>query len=59
MVKAFCVFARQEEGVTAIEYALIALLIALAVLTAVGALGNTLTTMWSTIRDEVVAALSQ
>jgi pilus assembly protein Flp/PilA len=46
-------FVRDEDGVTAIEYALIASLIALAIVATVKALGTTLSTVFNTIGDSV------
>ena len=41
--------ARDEQGATAIEYGLIAALIAVAAITAMGALGNNLSTTFNTV----------
>ena len=49
-------FARDEEGVTAIEYGLIAALIAIVIVAAVRATGTNLNTLWGRIRDEVGTA---
>lgn len=48
-------FTRDEEGVTAIEYGLIAALIAVAIIVAVGAVGTNLNTVFNTIKDKLVA----
>ncbi len=48
-------FARDEEGVTAIEYGLIAALIAVAIIVAVTAVGTNLNTVFNTIKDKLVA----
>jgi pilus assembly protein Flp/PilA len=45
---------RDESGVTAIEYALVASLIAIVILGAVVALGNTLQTLWNSVANCVV-----
>ena len=45
--------ARDEQGATAIEYGLIAALIAVAAITAMGSLGNTLSDTFSNIDDEM------
>lgn len=45
-----------EEGATAIEYGLIAALIAVAAMTAMGALGNELTTTFNTVETEMATA---
>jgi len=42
MTKLFARFVKNESGATAIEYGLIAALIALAIMAAAGALGNSL-----------------
>lgn len=44
-------FFREEEGVTAIEYGLIATLIALAIITAITAVGGQLETTFNAVRD--------
>jgi pilus assembly protein Flp/PilA len=44
-------FLRDEEGVTAIEYGLIAVLIALAIIVGAGALGTQLNTTFQGIAD--------
>ena len=46
-------FLREEEGVTAIEYGLIAGLIAVAIITAVTAVGTSLTNKFNTISTDV------
>ena len=47
--------ARDEQGATAIEYGLIAALIAVAAITAMGALGNTLSDTFSNVSSEMEA----
>ena len=44
---------RDEAGATAIEYGLIAALIAVAAITAMGALGNELSTTFNTVKTEL------
>lgn len=44
-------FIRNEEGVTAIEYALIAALIAVAIVVVLGVVGTDLTAVFQTIAD--------
>lgn len=44
-------FLKDEEGVTAIEYGLIAALIAVAIITTVGEVGTNLNTEFGKIRD--------
>jgi pilus assembly protein Flp/PilA len=46
-------FARDEEGVTAIEYGLIAALIAVAIITAVTLVGDNLDTLFTSIAGEL------
>ena len=45
--------ARDEAGATAIEYGLIAALIAVAAITAMGALGGTLTNTFNEVQTEM------
>ena len=45
-----------EEGATAIEYGLIAALIAVAAITAMGALGNSLSNTFNKVSDEMNSA---
>jgi pilus assembly protein Flp/PilA len=45
--------ARSEAGVTAIEYGLIAALIAVAIITAVTLIGSNLTTMFTTVAGKL------
>ncbi len=44
---------KHEEGVTMIEYALIAALVAIAAVTVLGLLGTELTTIFTTITDSL------
>lgn len=46
-------FFRDEEGVTAIEYALIAALIGVAIATAVGATGSKLNSLFSAVTNNI------
>ena len=48
-------FIREEEGVTAIEYGLIAALIALVIIVAVALVGTNLSTVFQTVADSVPA----
>ncbi len=48
---------RQEDAVTSIEYALVAALIVLAIVVAVGVLGTTVQTLYEDVADQVVAAI--
>jgi len=49
--------ARDEAGATAIEYGLIAALIAVAAITAMGALGGTLTNTFNEVQTDMQAPL--
>jgi pilus assembly protein Flp/PilA len=50
-------FVRDEEGVTAIEYGLIAALIAVTIIVSVNAVGDQLNLVFDAIADNLVAAL--
>ena len=50
-------FVADDAGVTAIEYALLAALIAVTIAGAVGALGLQLLAMWTVVSDAVTAAV--
>ena len=52
-MKFFNKLLRDEQGATAIEYGLIAALIAVAAITAMGTLGNQLSTTFTTVSDEM------
>lgn len=47
-------FLRQEKGVTAIEYGLIAALIAVVIITAVGTVGTNLRDIFAAISDKFI-----
>ena len=49
-------FRRDESGATAIEYGLIAALIAVAIITAAGTLGSNLSTKFSHIATNIASA---
>jgi pilus assembly protein Flp/PilA len=49
-------FLKDEEGIVAIEYALIALLIAVAIVGTVTALGGQLNTVFTSIKNSLSAA---
>jgi pilus assembly protein Flp/PilA len=49
-------FLNNEDGATAIEYGLIAALIGVAIIVAVGAVGTELSTTFTTIKDKLGAA---
>ncbi|WP_063838514.1 Flp family type IVb pilin [Methylobacterium variabile] len=51
-------FVGDESGATAIEYGLIATLIAIAVITAVSTLGNNLSSQFNKIADKLVKSPS-
>ncbi|MBS3648648.1 Flp family type IVb pilin [Pseudaminobacter sp. 19-2017] len=53
MSKLFARFVKDESGATAIEYGLIAALIALAIVVGAGALGNNLSNKFNKIADEL------
>ncbi|KEO91206.1 hypothetical protein EH31_00645 [Erythrobacter longus] len=50
--------ARDEAGATAIEYGLIAALIAVAAITAMGALGGTLTNTFNKVQGDMQAPIT-
>jgi pilus assembly protein Flp/PilA len=50
-------FVRDEEGVTAIEYGLIAALIAVTIIISVTAVGDQLVLVFSKVQTELAAAL--
>ena len=49
-------FMKDESGVTAIEYGLIAALVAVGIIAALGALGDGLNTIFGTVSDELNTA---
>ena len=51
-------FIREEEGVTAIEYGLIAALIAVVIIASVTIVGTQLTNVFTAISDALVTALA-
>jgi pilus assembly protein Flp/PilA len=53
MIKKFMQFLKDEEGVTAVEYAVMAALIALVVIAGAGFLGNQVNDTFNTIGNEV------
>jgi pilus assembly protein Flp/PilA len=52
-MKIFRKMLKNEKGATAIEYGLIAALIAVAAVSAMGALGNTLSTTFNNVSDKM------
>ena len=57
MIANFRRFLRDEDGATAIEYGLIAALIAVAAVTAMGLLGNELENVFTRVQEEMANAL--
>ncbi len=51
--KMFAKFLRDESGATAIEYGLIAALVSIAAIVAMGAMGNELGDMFNTVASEL------
>ncbi|MBW2474533.1 MAG: Flp family type IVb pilin [Deltaproteobacteria bacterium] len=56
LVKKINAFWKEEDGVTAIEYGLIAALIAVAIIVAVGAVGGSLSDTFNTVDGQLPAA---
>lgn len=56
MTKFVTRFLKDESGATAIEYGLIAALIAVVIISGVSLLGTTLNSKFTTIKDKVAAA---
>lgn len=57
MAAVICRFLEDESGATAIEYGLIAALIATALITGAGALGNALDNQFTAVSDEVTKSM--
>ena len=53
MFKVLSAFLREESGATAIEYGLIAALVSIAAIVAMGAMGNELGDMFNTVASEL------
>lgn len=53
MTNIFARFLKDESGATAIEYGLIAALISVAIVGILGSVGDSLTTTFTTINDEL------
>ena len=51
-------FLQSQRGVTSLEYALLASLISVVIVVAVSAAGDTLSKIYSYVKDQVVAARS-
>ena len=58
LVQFFKNFAREEDGVTAIEYGLIAALIAVVIIASVQIVGTQLTNVFTEISNALIAALA-
>ncbi len=56
MFKALFSFARDESGATAIEYGLIAALVSVAAIAALGAMGDSLVDIFNRVSDELANA---
>ncbi len=56
MIAQFNTFIQDESGATAIEYGLIAALISVAAIAAMGALGDSLQTLFNTVAGELANA---
>jgi pilus assembly protein Flp/PilA len=57
MFQRFLRLAREEEGVTAVEYAVLLALILVAVITAIQAVGSTTSGIWANDSSKIVTAL--
>ncbi len=58
MLKVFRAFSKDESGATAIEYGLIAALVSVAAIGALTAMGDSLSTMFSTVATALSTAVS-
>ena len=58
MLKHVTSFFRDEEGATAIEYGLIAALVSVAAITALGNMGNSLEQMFTRVSNELETAVN-
>ena len=56
MLRAITTFIRDEEGASAVEYGLLAALIAAVIVTAVSQLGTTLNNTFTSIKDSIANA---
>ncbi len=59
MLKVFRAFSKDESGATAIEYGLIAALVSVAAIGALTAMGDSLSTMFSTVATALSTAVSR
>ena len=58
MINTMKSFLNDESGATAIEYGLIAALVSVAAITALGSLGDSLGTMFNSVADELSNAVN-
>lgn len=58
MINTIKSFLSDESGATAIEYGLIAALVSVAAIAALGSLGNSLGTMFNSVADELSGAVT-
>lgn len=58
MIDTIKTFLTDESGATAIEYGLIAALVSVAAIAALGSLGNSLGTMFNSVADELSGAVT-
>ena len=56
MIRTFIRFAKDEDGATAIEYGLIAALVSVAAIGALTAMGNSLSTMFTSVSSAMSGA---
>ncbi len=56
LIHTLCALTRADRGATAVEYGLIIALIVLAMVGAIGLVGNTTSTMWNNVSTQVQAA---
>ncbi len=56
MIRTFIRFAKDEDGATAIEYGLIAALVSVAAIAALGAVGDSLVDIFTVVSSELDAA---
>ena len=57
MLTKLMVFLKDDSGATAIEYGLIAALVSVAAITALGAMGASLVDIFTSVSDELTAAV--
>lgn len=59
MIKTLHALLRDESGATAIEYGLIAALVSVAAIVALGSMGDSLVDIFNVVADELTSAASQ